>query len=71
MDESSLRLVLYKILDALTYIHEKNICHRDIKPQNILCNLEMGIVKIIDFGVSKNMKLRGRYEEMLTNTGTC
>jgi serine/threonine protein kinase len=71
MDENSLRLVLYKILDALTYIHERNICHRDIKPQNILCNLEKGIVKIIDFGVSKNMKLRGRYEEMLTNTGTC
>jgi serine/threonine protein kinase len=39
MDENSLRLVFYKLLDALTYIHEKSICHRDIKPPNILCDL--------------------------------
>lgn len=71
MDENALREVFYKLLDALTYIHEKSICHRDIKPPNILCDLEKQELKLIDFGVSKNMKLRGRYEEMLTNTGTC
>lgn len=71
MDENSLRFVFHRVFDALTYLHQKNICHRDIKPDNILCNIEKGIVKLIDFGVSKNMKLRGRYEEMLTNTGTC
>lgn len=68
--EDDLRTVFYKILDALEYIHKKHISHRDIKPDNILFHKKTGVVKIIDFGVSKNMKLRGRYEEMLTNTGT-
>ena len=29
-----------------------------------------GIVKVVDLGVSKKMTIRGRYELMLTNTGT-
>ena len=68
--ENTLRMVFYHLLDALTYLHHRKICHRDIKPDNILADTALGTIKIIDFGVSKNKKLRGRYEEMLTNTGT-
>ncbi len=40
-----------QILDAVEYIHSKNICHGDIKPQNILTDGKT--VKITDFGTSK------------------
>jgi len=70
LKEDELKSVFYKLLDALEYIHKNNICHRDIKPENILYDREKQVFKIIDFGISKNMKLRGRYEEMYTKTGT-
>jgi tetratricopeptide (TPR) repeat protein len=40
-----------QILDAVEYIHSKNICHGDIKPQNILTDGKTA--KITDFGTSK------------------
>lgn len=38
---------------AVGHIHSKGICHRDIKPDNILVNI-MGNceLKLLDFGVS-------------------
>lgn len=70
LEEETLRSIFHRVLDALAYIHSKGVCHRDIKPDNILYDSKTELVKIIDFGISKNMKLRGRYEEMLTHTGT-
>jgi len=40
-----------QILDGVEYIHSKNICHGDIKPQNILTDGKT--IKITDFGTSK------------------
>ena len=44
------RLIIYQILSALCYIHNKGIVHRDIKPENILLYENFGL-KIIDFGL--------------------
>ena len=49
------------ILIALHYIHSKNIYHRDLKPANILVDQLKGtldILRISDFGISKNADLR-------------
>lgn len=62
LTEDELRKTFYKLFDALSYLHKKHICHRDIKPENILFDRTTGNIKIIDFGVSKNLKMRGRYE---------
>ena len=40
------------MLDAVNFIHQQNIVHRDIKPQNFLFQEKDGlpILKLCDFG---------------------
>ena len=51
-------------------MHEKGICHRDIKPQNILVSNDLSMVKIIDFNVSKCFRDEFGVRKMRTHTGT-
>ncbi len=49
--ERVLGKVAESVLHGLSYLHERRIIHRDIKPQNILLDRK-GNVKLCDFGVS-------------------
>ncbi|KAI9264970.1 hypothetical protein BDA99DRAFT_546746 [Phascolomyces articulosus] len=42
----------YQLLKGLAYLHENNVVHRDIKPDNILLDYE-GNLKLSDFGAAK------------------
>lgn len=44
--------VLDEVLDALAYMHRKQVIHRDLKPENIMITYQGNHAKIIDFGFS-------------------
>ncbi|KAF7796772.1 hypothetical protein EIP86_007955 [Pleurotus ostreatoroseus] len=48
-----IKLYMYQLLRSLMYIHSVGICHRDIKPQNLLLNPATGVLKLCDFGSAK------------------
>lgn len=48
-----IKLYMYQLLRSLAYIHSVGICHRDIKPQNLLLNPATGVLKLCDFGSAK------------------
>jgi len=47
------KLYIYQICRSLAYIHSMGICHRDIKPQNLLLDPRSHVVKLCDFGSAK------------------
>ncbi len=44
---------MYQMFRSLAYIHALGICHRDIKPQNLLLDPNTGVLKLCDFGSAK------------------
>ncbi|XP_016407770.1 serine/threonine-protein kinase ULK3 [Sinocyclocheilus rhinocerous] len=53
LPESVARRCLQQIACALQFLHEKNISHLDLKPQNIL--LSGNVLKLADFGFAQYM----------------
>ncbi|GAA6001373.1 hypothetical protein JCM10207_006631 [Rhodosporidiobolus poonsookiae] len=50
------KLYIYQLLRALAYLHSLGICHRDIKPHNIMVDPDTGRCVLIDFGSAKVLK---------------
>merc|ERR1719357_1826222 len=51
-----IKLYAYQICRAVAYVHSLGICHRDIKPQNLLLNPQTHTVKLCDFGSAKMLQ---------------
>ncbi|XP_033835639.1 cGMP-dependent protein kinase 2 isoform X2 [Periophthalmus magnuspinnatus] len=53
-DESTARFCCGCVLEALEFLHKKNIIYRDLKPENLLLD-QNGYLKLTDFGFAKRL----------------
>ena len=44
-----------QLFQALSFLHSMSICHRDIKPKNLLIETSSRVLKVCDFGSAKVM----------------
>ena len=51
-EQSEIKRLMMQLLDAVAYLHDNWIIHRDLKTSNILLN-NMGQLKIADFGMGR------------------
>uniref|UniRef100_A0A9J2PQ03 Protein kinase domain-containing protein n=1 Tax=Ascaris lumbricoides TaxID=6252 RepID=A0A9J2PQ03_ASCLU len=51
-----IKLYTWQLFNGLMFLFHSHICHRDIKPQNLLVEPAIGNLKIADFGSAKVMK---------------
>lgn len=58
LPEAEVMQLLPQILDALEAAHKEGILHLDLKPANIMVD-KQGVVKLIDFGASKQQSAQG------------
>ncbi|HET6761569.1 MAG TPA: serine/threonine-protein kinase [Gemmatimonadaceae bacterium] len=61
------RRILREVGDALAYAHNRNVIHRDIKPDNIIIDDETGRAMVTDFGIARALTDSG--DSRLTATG--
>ena len=67
LSEAKVTQLLLEILEVLTFIHDRNIIHRDVKAQNLMRRNSDGKIILIDFGTVKEIgKLKANPQE-LTN----
>ena len=54
----SLLQIFYHICEAMAFVHNKGVIHRDLKPDNIMVG-EYGEVLIVDWGIAKRLRNTG------------
>jgi len=61
-------IILRPVMESLIYVHNMNLIHRDISPDNILIT-KYNEVKLIDFGAAKQSNLDGKSLSIVLKQG--
>ena len=64
LDPNLIRHLIYQLCKAIKYMHDQNIIHRDVKPENLLITENMEL-KLCDFGFAR--LISGSCTEKLTD----
>lgn len=65
--EPEAKRAMRQILEGLAYLHERNIAHLDLKPQNLLLTIENSCedIKLCDFGISRVLEKGAEVREII------
>jgi hypothetical protein len=63
------RRVLAEVADALAAAHKRGFVHRDLRPENVLCDRESGRVLVSDFGLAGVLPGSDASAARITQTG--
>jgi serine/threonine protein kinase len=61
--EEKIRSVVGQLLSALAHMHKHGFFHRDVKPENLLCDARADAIKLCDFGQARETRSRPPYTE--------
>jgi len=67
LEPYTVKSFLYQLLQGIAYCHQHRVLHRDLKPQNLLINME-GELKLADFGLARafGIPVRNYTHEVVT-----
>ncbi|XP_028290286.1 serine/threonine-protein kinase 17A [Gouania willdenowi] len=65
--EEDVKRLMRQILEGVTFLHQNNVVHLDLKPQNILLTSSspIGDIKIVDFGLSRMISSNQELREIM------
>ncbi|KAI1708403.1 protein kinase domain-containing protein [Ditylenchus destructor] len=67
--ESQVLFMFEQMISAVSYLHDNNVLHRDLKTANVFLTKD-NMVKIGDFGISKRMGTQTQFQGAQTILGT-